>query len=137
MNSQGIGEHIADSMDEPQRHHGTRRPAAAPNTCRPQKEHLTKPYQRPSQQPVDQDVLDLTARTVARRMAATAPAVDYLDAGISQLRRDGESLELLMLEMCAVGASARCWIQVRDDHIVTLRTTSPVVRIVALDPSEP
>lgn len=81
-------------------------------------------------------VLDLTARTVTRQMAATAPLVDYLDAGFSQLRRDGESLELLLLESCVVGASARYWIQVRDDHIPTLRMTSPVVRIDPLNPSE-
>jgi hypothetical protein len=81
-------------------------------------------------------VLDLTARTVKRAMAATAPLREYMDVGFSQLRRDGEGLELLMLELCAVGAPARYWIQARDDHIVTLRTTSPVVRIVALNPSE-
>lgn len=77
-------------------------------------------------------VLDLTARTVSRHMAAAAPIVDYLEAGFSQLRRDGETLELLMLESCTVGASARYWIQVRHDHIPTLRITSPVVRIEAL-----
>ncbi|MFJ6078351.1 hypothetical protein ACIQC0_08590 [Pseudarthrobacter sp. NPDC092419] len=77
-------------------------------------------------------LLDMTTRTVSRQMAATAPLVDYLDAGFSELRRDGESLQLLLLESCAVGTSARFWIQVRDDHIVTLRTTSPVVGIVAL-----
>ncbi len=81
-------------------------------------------------------VLDLTARTVTRKMAVTEPLVGYLDAWISQLRRDGESLELLLLESCALGEPARFWIQVRDDHIVTLRTTSHVVRIVALNPSE-
>jgi DNA-binding IclR family transcriptional regulator len=73
--------------------------------------------------------LDLTARTVRRQMAATSPIVDFLDAGFSQLRRDGETVELLMLETCAVGASARYWLQVRDDHIPTLRMTLPVVRI--------
>jgi hypothetical protein len=77
-------------------------------------------------------VLDLTARTMKRQIAATAPLLDYLDAGFSQLRRDGEALELLMLESCAVGAPARYWLQVRDDHIPTLRMTSPVARIVAL-----
>lgn len=51
-------------------------------------------------------LIDLTARTVKRQMAATAPLVDFLDAGFSQLRRDGEPLELLMLETCAVGTSA-------------------------------
>ena len=84
-----------------------------------------------------QYVLDLTARTVKRHMAATAPIVDYLDAGFSQLRRDGEELELLMLESCVVGASARYWVQVRDDHIPTLRMTSPVLRIDVLSTSGP
>ncbi|PTT70192.1 hypothetical protein [Arthrobacter sp. HMWF013] len=79
-------------------------------------------------------VLDLKARTVTRQMGASAPLVDYLDAGFSQLRRDGEALGLLLLESCAVGASARFWIHVRED-IPTLRMTSPVVRIDALDPS--
>jgi hypothetical protein len=76
-----------------------------------------------------QYVLDMTARTVSRRIAATPPLVDFLDAGFSRLRRDGETLELLMLESCAVGESARYWIQVRADHVVALRITSPVVRI--------
>jgi hypothetical protein len=73
--------------------------------------------------------LDMTARTVKRRMAATAPILDFLDAGFSQLRRDGESIELLMIESCIVGASARYWLQIRHDHIPTFRMTSPVIRI--------
>lgn len=77
-------------------------------------------------------VLDLSARTVKRTMAATAPVNGYLDAGFSRLRRDEESVELLMLERCAIGSPARLWIQIRADHVVTLRTTSPVVRIEAL-----
>ncbi|MGG5171258.1 hypothetical protein ACQR35_03630 [Pseudarthrobacter sp. J1738] len=80
-------------------------------------------------------LLDLTARTLKRHMAATAPIVEYLDAGFSQLRRDGEELELLLLESCLVGASARYWVQVRDDDIPTLRVTSPVLRIDALPTS--
>ena len=83
-----------------------------------------------------QYLLDLTARTVKRHMAAAAPTVGYLDAGFSRLRRDGEILQLLMLESCTVGAPAKYWIQVRDDHIPTLRTTSPVVRIEALETPE-
>lgn len=81
-------------------------------------------------------VLDLTARTIERHMAASAPVVDFLNAGFSQLRSNGGSLELLMLDSCVVGASAHFWIQVRDDHIRTLRATSPVVRIDAMNPSE-
>ena len=64
---------------------------------------------------------------------ATAPLVDFLDAGFSRLRRDGEELELLMLESCEVGVRAVFWIQVRNDHIPTFRMTSPVVGIEALD----
>jgi hypothetical protein len=77
-------------------------------------------------------LVDLTSRTVRRRMAATTPLADFLDAGFSRLRRDGQDLELLMLESCAVGSPARFWIQVRDDHIPTIRTTSPVVKIESL-----
>lgn len=76
-----------------------------------------------------QDELDLTGRTVKRQMAAISPIVDFLDACFSQLRRDGETVELLMLESCVVGASARCWLQTRADHVPTLRMTSPVMRI--------
>jgi hypothetical protein len=76
--------------------------------------------------------LDLTARTVKRQMAATPPIIHFLDAGFSQLRRDGETVKLLMLESCAVGASARYWLQIRNDPIPTLRMTSPVVRIEPL-----
>jgi hypothetical protein len=77
-------------------------------------------------------VLDLTARTVQRKMAATAPLVDFLDAGFSKLRRDGETVELLMIERCKVGESAVYFLQIRQDHVPTERTTSSVVRIEEL-----
>lgn len=73
--------------------------------------------------------IDLTARTVQRQMAATAPLNDFLEAGFSQLRRDGETIALHMIDSCVVGESARYFIQVREDHVMTLRMTSPVVRI--------
>ncbi|MHA7209532.1 hypothetical protein [Arthrobacter sp. MDT1-65] len=76
--------------------------------------------------------LDLDARTVSRRMAATAPRLDYLEAGFWKLRRDGEALELHMIECCKVGQSAHYLSQVRTDHVLTLRMTSPVVRIEQL-----
>jgi integrase len=76
--------------------------------------------------------LDLTARTVRRQIAATPPIIDFLEAGFSQLRRDGESVELLKLNSCAVGASARYWLQNRNDHTPTLRMTSPGMRIKPL-----
>jgi hypothetical protein len=83
-----------------------------------------------------QYLLDMTARTIHRKMAATAPLLDFLEAGFSQLRRDGEALELLMIEHCILGESARYYIQVRNDHIITFRMTSPVVRIEELNKAE-
>lgn len=65
-------------------------------------------------------------------MAATAPLVDFLTAGFSRLRRDDETLELLMVEECRVGEPAKLWLQVGTDSVVTLRTTSPVVQIEPL-----
>lgn len=59
-------------------------------------------------------LIDLTARTVKRQMAAVAPLDDFLDAGFSRLRRDGETLELLMLRTWAVGTSAIRWVALRD-----------------------
>ncbi|QYF88482.1 hypothetical protein [Arthrobacter sp. PAMC25284] len=79
-----------------------------------------------------QYVLDMDARAVSRKMAATVPLTSFLDVGVARLRRDDEPLELIMLEHCAVGQPARFWLQIRDDHIPTLRTTSPVVRIEPL-----
>lgn len=76
-----------------------------------------------------QSLLDLDDRTLTRTMAATTPIIEYLDAGFTQLRRDREAIELLLLERCRVGASALIWLQVRADHVATLRTTSPVLRI--------
>ncbi|MHA7191126.1 hypothetical protein ACX80N_12630 [Arthrobacter sp. MDT2-16] len=80
-------------------------------------------------------VLDMAAKTVTRQMAVTAPRLDYLEIGFTELRRDGEPVQLHMLEACRVGLSALLWIQVRDDHITTLRTTSPVVQIQELAPA--
>jgi hypothetical protein len=77
-------------------------------------------------------VLDLDNRTASWQMAATAPLVDFLEVGFSRLRRDGETLELLMVENCRVGEPAKLWLQVRNDAVVTLRTTSQVVQIERL-----
>ncbi|MCO4263727.1 hypothetical protein NG697_12475 [Pseudarthrobacter sp. MDT3-26] len=77
-------------------------------------------------------VLDLTSRTLQRQMAATPPVTDYREAGVSQLRRDGETVELLMIERCMVGEPAIYFLQIRQDHVPTERMTSPVVRIEEL-----
>lgn len=64
-----------------------------------------------------------------RLPVATLPAEGFQSLASSQLRRDGEELELLMLVVCQVGTPAQFWIQIRTDGIPTLRTTSPVVCI--------
>lgn len=76
--------------------------------------------------------VDLDRRTVTRRVAATNPLVDFLDVPMAVLRRDTEELELLMLERLEVGHEAKLWLQVRQDHVPTLRTSTPVIRIVPL-----
>jgi hypothetical protein len=75
-------------------------------------------------------VIDLDCRTVTRRVAPAPPLVDYLEVPMALLRRDEEELELLMLERLEIGYPARLWLQVRADHVPTLRTTSPVTKIV-------
>lgn len=80
-----------------------------------------------------QYLLDMKARTAHRTMAATAPLNDFLAAGFSKLRREGEVLDLHMIEHCVVGESARYYIQVREDLMATLRMTSPVVSMEELE----
>lgn len=79
-------------------------------------------------------VLDLTDRTMERRPYSQVQRPAFRDVAPSRLRRDSEVLELLMLQSCRVGEPAQCWIQIRDDHVPTLRTTSPVVSIDAAEP---
>lgn len=81
-------------------------------------------------------LLDLDKRTLRRTIGAAAPLVDFLVAGFSVLRRDGETLPLLLLERLKVGYPGSFFLQIRDDHIPTSRTTSLVVRIVPLDAVE-
>lgn len=81
-------------------------------------------------------LLDLDQRTLTRRIAAVAPLLPYLDVGFKQLRRDGETLPLLLLERLKVGYPASFFLQVRSDNVATNRTTSPVVRIFPLDALE-
>jgi hypothetical protein len=73
--------------------------------------------------------LDLDRRTLTRKYAAVPPLFGFSEVPLVQLRLDGVELELLMLEHLEVGYPARYWIQVRADHITTLRTTSLVTRI--------
>lgn len=71
----------------------------------------------------------LEERKITRLPVATLPAEGFKFIASSQLRRDGEELELLMLVVCEVGAPAQFWVQIRTDGVPTLRTTSPVVCI--------
>lgn len=77
--------------------------------------------------------LDLDNKTLIRQMAVAPPIEDFLDVDPSRLRRDREAVDLLSIEHCRVGEPARLWIRIRPDA-VTLRTTSPVVRIEPVVP---
>lgn len=74
----------------------------------------------------------LDERKIARLPAVAVPAEGFQSVAPSQLRRDGENLDLLMLQVCQIGLPALFWIQVRAD-VPTLRTTSPVtcIRLVS------
>ncbi|GAC1492698.1 MAG: hypothetical protein NVS2B15_12820 [Pseudarthrobacter sp.] len=74
----------------------------------------------------------LDERKITRLPVAAVPAEGFQSVAPSQLRRDGEELDLLMLEICQIGLSPRFWIRVRAD-VPTLRTTSPVtcIRLVS------
>jgi len=60
--------------------------------------------------------LDLGARTVTRIEGAGTPVADARFT-VSALRRDGESVPLLELVRCEVGAEMELLIQVRDDVV--------------------
>lgn len=80
--------------------------------------------------------IDLDSRMLTRHVGATPPTDEYWKVGTSHLRRDGESLEVLMVDSCKVGEPGRLFLQVRADKIPTLRITSPVVSIQKLEFSE-
>lgn len=52
---------------------------------------------------------------------------------VSALRLDDTSIPLLAVELCAVGEPAVFLLQIRADGVPTMRRTSVVRRIVALD----
>ncbi|AUI52811.1 hypothetical protein [Arthrobacter crystallopoietes] len=58
------------------------------------------------------------------------PAFDLDPA--KALRRDGEPLRLVFLDTLRVGESARFWLDVREDGILTWRETTPITSITEL-----
>lgn len=48
------------------------------------------------------------------------------------LRRDGEPLRLVFLDTLRVGESARFWLDVREDGVLTWRETTPITSITEL-----
>lgn len=69
-------------------------------------------------------------------MAATAPLNNFLDGGFLLLRRNAETLDLLVLKTWAIGISAILWVVIRDDHTPTPKRTSSVVKIKLLEEPE-
>lgn len=74
-----------------------------------------------------------TYRSITRHKAQFDAAEGFADVPTSTLRRDGQPIELLMIEQCTVGARARLWLQVRSDSIPTVRDTSPIMKIEELN----
>jgi len=77
-------------------------------------------------------LVDLDRRTVTRVEGAGVPTAA---AGftVSGLRRDRESVPLLVLIHCEVGLPMELLLQVRDDCVTTMRRTTA---IVAITPAE-
>lgn len=83
-------------------------------------------------------LLDLTASTLTRFVAAVEPAVDHLDVGMICLRRDGQALPVQQIIRLEVGQPALFLLQVRtnEPEVPTLRATSRVVEIRRLAEDE-
>lgn len=54
-------------------------------------------------------------------------------AVVATLRKDGEAIPFKLLAPLEVGKSARFELQIRDDGVSTIRTTTDVISIVATE----
>ncbi len=79
-------------------------------------------------------LLDLDARLVTRVPDAGAGTPDGLSGvSIASLRRDHEPIPLIELVRCEPGQPMRVLLDVREDGISTMRTTTTVRNIRKLD----
>ncbi len=76
-------------------------------------------------------LIDLDRRAVTRVDGAGTPVAGHGFA-VSALRLDRESVELIELVRCEVGAEMELLLRVRDDCVTLRRTTA----IVAITPAE-
>lgn len=83
-------------------------------------------------------LLDLSASTLTRYVAAVESAEDHLDAGMSCLRGDGQPLPVHQVLCLEVGQPALFMLQVsaEDPSAPTLRATSRIVEIGELSEDE-
>lgn len=54
---------------------------------------------------------------------------DLRDFGVASLRKDGEAIPYLSIGTLRVGQPAQFLLQIRDDGVQTVRTTTPIVAI--------
>lgn len=71
-------------------------------------------------------VVDLDAMTVTRR-PGTGTSLD--EWPVSDLRRDETPVPLVAIERLELGHEMIFWLRIRDDGVLTVRTTTPVVSI--------
>jgi len=81
-------------------------------------------------------LIDLDRRTVTRTDGAGVPTTAAAGFTVSALRMDRESVELIELVRCQVGAEMELVLRIRDD-CVTLRRTTEVVRITPAEERSP
>lgn len=75
-------------------------------------------------------VYDLRGRWLIRLVPAERTAIDGYD--LAHLRRDGEPIAVVDVDPPVVGQRWRLLLRVREDGVLTLRETTPVVRVVDL-----
>lgn len=57
------------------------------------------------------------------------PRAEAVGWNIAQLRMDGEAIPYIELGNIAIGEPAQFVLQIRDDGVQTIRTTTPVISI--------
>jgi hypothetical protein len=81
--------------------------------------------------------LDLAAMTLRRyprdEVVVVEDSPHLLPAAVAALRRDGESIPFNFLVPLEIGKPAQFLLQIRDDGVQTIRTTTDVLNIVVTE----
>jgi hypothetical protein len=76
--------------------------------------------------------LDFTHGVVVRERKTNPMHPDWPEP--SHLRRDGESMELISVDLCQEGVGMEMYVQLRNDGVMTYRSTTPVVSVTPVQP---